>query len=431
MYPSLMKAARNVKRKVSSLYAEPLRISAVRRVGRIAAKERICAMTFDDGPCLIPPSESPGSGPLTLELLRILQQYQAFGTFDIIGDTSGNYPDRPGRRGTVSWGGIRYDHYPDIKRDLEGGAVNTDEIIKCILKNSHALANHGYAHVLFGRKILVYGRRAFFPDITAVLNDLNRLHNYIKEKYNYEMTLSRPPHYVDVIPDGFSSYDAYAVMGYTYMAADFDGAGWLPLSSYKEEVDAMVTPVRKLLEEDPDALCGQIIFHKDGMNMAGRTPVADGLPLQLEVLRHYGYKVVTVPDLLAVSPFSDLYNDHPCFPSARTLLDNGMCAAFRDNTVRPESICTTGEFYMMMKGRQAVLDNVARLLPPGRGEHPYARAAGLARASGITKSRLDSPLDSECLDLYCKEHFGAGSGLSGGTLPRGEVINAIAQLLSK
>ena len=408
--------------------AEPVYLSPVRRIGHVATKQRVCAMTFDDGPCMLPPSGHPGSDPLTLELIRTLEAYNAFGTFDVVGDTSGNYPDKPGRDGTASWGGIRYDHYPDINRDEDGGAVHTGELIRRILTGGHALSNHGFAHILFGRKSLVYGRRAYARNIGAVLDDLQRLHDLIKEEHGYEMKFARPAHYVDMIPDGFTSYDAYAKMGYTYMAADFDGAGWLPLSTYKEEVAAMVQPMERLLGENPDALCGQIIFQKDGFNMARRTPVADGLPLQLELLASYNYKVLTVPELLGVSPFADVFEDHPICAPAWELIKRGICAAYRDNTIRPDNICSLGEFYMMMHGREATLDRVETLLPRPRGEHPYLRAAQLANAKDTSKSKLDSALDGATLDDYCKEHYGAPSGTSGATLPRKEVLSALAQL---
>jgi len=423
-----MKTARGVKRKAAAFVSKPLCISPVSRIGHVALKQRICAMTFDDGPCALPPSGRPGGEPLTLNLLKTLEQFKAYGTFDVVGDTSGNYPDKPGRDGTASWGGVRYDHYPDIGRDKDGGAVNSGELIRRILDGGHAIANHGYAHILFGRKSLIYGQRAYFRDIGEVLDDLNRLHRLIKDEYGYEIKLSRPPHYVDAIPDGFTSYDAYAAMGYTYMAADFDGEGWLPLSDYKKEVCAMVRPMELLLSEDPDALCGQIIFQKDGYNMDRRTPVADGLPLQLELLARYGYEIVTVPDLLALSPFSDLYKDHPSTGAARALMDRGMCVTYRDNTVRLDAVCTRGEFYMMMHGRQAVLGSVETRKPPARREPAYSRAAKLAKAPDITKSSLELPLNQTTLDAYCNEHYGAPSGLTGAALPRGDVIAAIAAL---
>ena len=429
IYSSLMKTARTAKHKVTAMTAKPVYISPVRRIGHVMSKQRICAMTFDDGPCLLPPSEDPDGDALTLELIRCLEKFNARGTFDVVGDTSGNYPDKPGRDGKASWGGIRYDHYPDIGRDKEGGAAHTGEIIRRILEGGHALSNHGFAHILFGRKSLVYGRRAHCTDISAVLDDLTRLHTLIKDQHGYEMSLARPAHYVDAIPDGFTSYDAYAMMGYTYMAADFDGAGWLPMASYKDEVDAMFMPMERLLSQDPDALCGQIIFQKDGFNMARRTPVADGLPLQLELLSRYDYKVLTVPDMLAISPFSDVHEDNQYALAARALLDRGFCVAYRDNALRTESVCTCGEFYMMAHGREATLSRVNERRPLVSGEHHYFSAAKLANARDSAKSGLDRPLDGATLDNWCKEFYGAPSGLAGDSLPRGEVLAALNAII--
>ena len=428
IYSTLMKTARAVKHKAAGIAAKPISISPVRRVGRVATKQRICAMTFDDGPCLLPPSENPDGDSLTLELLRTLEEFDAFGTFDVVGDTSGNYPDKPGRTGTASWGGIRYDHYPDIERDKDGGAANTGELIRRILAGGHALSNHGYAHILFGRKSLVYGKREHFRDIGSVLDELDRLHKLILDEHGYELKLARPAHYVDAIPDGFTSYDAYAMMGYTYMAADFDGAGWLPLSSYKDEVDAMILPMERLLAENPDALCGQIIFQKDGFNMARRTPVADGLPLQLELLARYNYKVLTVPDLLAISPFADVTEDHPSCSYARALIDSGMCAAYRNNHLHPENICTRGEYYMMVHGKEATLNRIKMRQPPTRNEHPYARAAQLAKAKDTSKGILNLPLDGATFDAHCKEHFGLPAGVTGSAIPRKDALAALAAL---
>ena len=132
------------------------------------------------------------------------------------------------------------------------------------------------------------------------LDDLDKLDKLLWETYGYQITMGRPPHYVDAIGDGFTSYDVYDRMDYQYLAASFDGAGWLPSTlndpeaALQAEVDAMVEPMRKALEKDPAFFCGQIIFQKDGYNMGKRTPVAFGLQKQLELLRSYGYQVVTV-----------------------------------------------------------------------------------------------------------------------------------------
>ena len=62
----------------------------------------------------------------------------------------------------------------------------------------------------------------------------------------------------------------------------------------------------RTLRQNPDCLCGQIIFQKDGYNMARRSPVAQALPKQLALLQQYGYRVVTVSELLSLCPFADL-----------------------------------------------------------------------------------------------------------------------------
>ncbi|MBQ1265128.1 MAG: hypothetical protein IIY04_06860, partial [Oscillospiraceae bacterium] len=202
----------------------------------------------------------------------------------------------------------------------------------------------------------------------------------MRKNYNYQIRLSRPPHYVDKTKDGFSSYDAYALMGYQYMAASFDGAGWLPLASYEAEVNAAVNPIETKLKEDPDYFCGQIIFQKDGYNMARRSPVADALEKQLELLNAHGYRVVTVSELLEQNPFADISLEHPVFASAKALLENGWCVAFRDNTVRPDTPLTRGALAMMAYGCKTAAERielvrkkrlVAKDVP---SSHPYCAA---------------------------------------------------------
>ena len=108
----------------------PVYLSPVRRIEQVATNERICAMTFDDGPCRLPANpDNFGGKPLTLVLAETLEQYGARGTFDVVGDTSGNYPDVPGQHGSASWGGVSYDHYPDFGKDDQGGIVHCPELV--------------------------------------------------------------------------------------------------------------------------------------------------------------------------------------------------------------------------------------------------------------------------------------------------------------
>ena len=307
---------------------------------------KFVAMTFDDGPTTLPTTSDASIG-LTASLLDTLAKYDAKGTFDVIGTTHKNYPDSVGQLGNFTWSGVHFDHYPKYEDDLSAGAVNCPELIERILKENHEITSHTYSHRLFGPMRAVYGERIHFNKLSEVVNDLETLHKYMKENFNYEMKLSRPPHYIDKIPDGANSYDAYRIMGYNYMAASFDGAGWQPLDSYEKEVSAMIEPLKRALCENPDSLNGQIIFQKDGCNMNLRTPVADALTEQLKLLTDYGYKVITVSELLAKSPFEDVKNNCEEIVYIKKLLDKNHTIGYRNNTFQPDRYITTDEFMIM------------------------------------------------------------------------------------
>ena len=302
----IVKVGKQGKKIVKKLItpAEKHYVGYTRRIERVQTTRRICAMTFDDGPMGLPASPDRFDGrTLTDVLLDTLAQYGARGSFDVIGDTSANDPDEAGKLGSAAWGGVRFDHYPDIHCDEQGGAEHNDRLIRRMLAEGHQITNHGYRHIIFGKKPFVYGAREYLPGFDAAVEDLSRLHTLMQTRYGYTMTLARPPHYVDKMTGGFTSYDVYDHMGYQYMAASFDGAGWLPSTepdpeaALQAEIRAMVEPMRKALEKDPDFFCGQIIFQKDGYNMAKRTPVAFALGEQLALLQEYGYQVVPVGEL--------------------------------------------------------------------------------------------------------------------------------------
>ena len=200
------KAGKRVVKKF--LPEEKHHVSYTRRIERVKTRERVVAMTFDDGPMDLPSSPDKFDGKaLTDILLDTLGEYGAQGTFDVVGDTSENYPDTAGKSGQADWGGVRYDHYPDINQDERGGAVHNQRLLRRMLDEGHQVTNHGYRHVLFGKKPFVYGKRDHFHGLDQVVSDLTRLHTLLKETYGYEMTMARPPHYVDKIEGGFTSYD--------------------------------------------------------------------------------------------------------------------------------------------------------------------------------------------------------------------------------
>lgn len=351
----LFDAARKVNSHIKKIKKERSGryLSLVRRIERTAPLngKRIVAMTFDDGPSsAVPePNKSNTTTGLTEVLLDILKSHSAKGTFDIIGTTEYNYPDISGKLNTANWGGIRYDHYPDYGNDKLGGAVNLKEITERIVREGHELANHTYKHIIFGPMKLIYGKRQHFHSLEEVVWDLTQLHNYIKDNLNYDMKLSRPPHYIDNIIGGYSSYDAYSILGYNYLAASFDGGGWKPsVGDYNLDVAGMVTPLAKALKEDADTLNGQIIFQKDGYNMSHQTPVADALPKQLKLLSDYGYSVISASELMSLSPFEDISEEDDAFETARSLEKTGFAVAYRDNTFKPDNYLSRGELAMMV-----------------------------------------------------------------------------------
>lgn len=344
----IVKAGKQGKKIVKKLImpAEKHYVGYTRRIERVQTTRRICAMTFDDGPMGLPASPDRFDGrTLTDVLLDTLAQYGARGSFDVIGDTSANYPDEAGKLGSAAWGGAR----------------------------------------------------EYLPGFDAAVEDLTRLHALMQTRYGYTMTLARPPHYVDKMTGGFTSYDVYDHMGYQYMAASFDGAGWLPSTdpdpeaALQAEIRAMVEPMRKALEKDPDFFCGQIIFQKDGYNMAKRTPVAFALGQQLALLQEYGYQVVPVGELLAESPFADVGREELLFDRLTALAEQ-RAIVFSDNRLRLDDPMTVGELAMLLTPKaDAIARRVAQLHRTGRAG-AYDGAMAWCRENGLV-SAAAHPVD--------------------------------------
>ena len=375
-------------------------ISYVRRIERVKTSEKVCAMTFDDGPMDLPCAPDQfGGEALTDVLLDTLQEFGAKGVFDVVGDTSENYPDVCGGPGTPTWGGTAFDHYPEFGQDKKGGAANCPRLIGRILNEGHQITNHGYRHIIFGKKPYVYGKRQFQGDLDAVVADMDRLHSLLRDQHGYTMTMTRPPHYVDNIDGTFTAYDACAMMDYQYLAASFDGQGWLPAKTgdvQQAEVREMVDPLRKALEQDEGFFCGQIIFQKDGYNMALRTPVAFGLRQHLELLEKAGYRVITVAELLERSPFADVGAEDKDFEHLRELQKN-RAIAYSDNTLRLDAPMTRGELAMLLAPREAAVDLRIRKLKEGDKSfaHRYAGALHWCAQQHLLPAGAapDSPLE--------------------------------------
>jgi len=184
------------------------------------------------------------------------------------------------------------------------------------------------------------------------------LHDTVARETGQNITLARPPHYVDAMPDGRTAYDLYNLMGYNYLAASVDGGGWMGCKQekYAAEVDAMAARLRTILKDDPDGLNGKIIFQKDGYNMSRLSPVADALPKQLALLKEYGYTVVTVSELLKLSPVIDMSPGDPDFAAVATLIGKGVCLTYQNNTIKLDAVPSRGEFYTMLTPPEVLRD---------------------------------------------------------------------------
>ena len=295
-----------------------------------------------------------------------------------------------------------------------------------LLAGGHEIANHSYSHLLFGWNFQALSQRKCQKDLDQVVADLRRLHQLMESGWRYPMRLGRPPHCMDSVKGGFTSYDAYALMGYQYLAASFDGAGRTPMGSYEAEVEAVWRPMEALLLEDADAFCGQIIALKDGCNQARRTPVADGLERQLRLLTDHGYRVVTVSELLERSSFRDVLPGDPAARAARQLLGRGWCVVYQDNALRPGAVLTRGELAMMAFGRETVRRRI-ELVRAGRApfrdmepRHPYAAAAVLAVETGTMSAadarfRPDDPVNPAELAQFCAARLDRTPPLGGWT----------------
>ncbi|MGE5560897.1 MAG: polysaccharide deacetylase family protein [Chloroflexota bacterium] len=423
-----LKPLRMVNRVIKQWRKEQMgrHLSLVRRIERIAppTDRLVVAMTFDDGPTVAPARPGDGRG-LTDSLLRALAEYGGHGTFDVIGTTADNYPDEEGALGTALWSGVKYDHYPELGQDKLAGVVNQPELARRILAEGHELSNHGYNHIAFGPFRMVYGSRSYLRDCEACVADIKRLHDYVRDAFGAEMKLSRPPHYIDNTTDRFDSYDVYARVGYNYMAASFDGGGWLPGQDYKSEVESMVAAVEQALRRDPRSLNGQIIFQKDGYNMAKRSPIVDALPRQLALLAQHGYRVLTVSELLAISPVTDVApEDSACAP-LRALLDAGYPVAYRDNTAKLDQPLTVGELaFILVRGAGG------RRAEQPWGDvpatHPYCRSLAQGAQEGWLPAHLhavkpQTPVSLVDLSLMIAARTGMAAGGAAASAGNGRV----------
>lgn len=373
------------------------------------------------GPCRLPANPSSTERLLTLSLLESLEAFGAHGTFDIVGDTSENYPDKPGKAGSASWGGIRYDHYPDIHKDADGGAVHCPELVQRILDGGHEITSHTYRHVLYGPKPLVYGGRQPFENLAEVTQDLRPLDELMRRDYGYAIRLSRPPHYV-VAPKTALPATTRTHCSATSISRQASTAqAGCRLQSFDAEVDAMLCPMERALAQNPDCLCGQIIFQKDGYNMARRSPGCAGAS-------------ETAGAAAAIRlPRSHCLGAAVSLPVCRPLARKpGLCARegaaggrlvhLLPRQYRPPGANSNprGAVHVWpfgwedwARGRIELVQTKTRVCRDVPCRHPYAAAIELALERGCMQQRdgrffPDEPVSPEDFSGFCRALFAAG-----------------------
>ena len=117
--------------------------------------------------------------------------------------------------------------------------------------------------------------------------------------------------------------------------------------------------------------------------MAKRTPVAFGLRRQLEVLKEYGYQVVTVDTLMAESPFADLGREDPLFEKMNRL-QKERAVVYSDNRLRLDAPMTVGELAMLLAPKEEALGRRwAAVRKSGRHEDAYWGAMDWCAEQGL------------------------------------------------
>ena len=185
------------------------------------------ALTFDDGP----------HPRYTRQILDILKREGVKATFFIIGENIGYYDD-----------GIVLD----------------------IINDGHELGNHTFNH----EHTKNMSEEDFYRDVISC-------HNLIKEKYNYEMKIFRPPEgYIDSKVENIARELDYSIIIWSIDTKDWEHVG----------SDLIVGNIEKIASD------GVIILIYDYVSKPNTT--IDALERVIRNLKGQGYRFVTVSELI-------------------------------------------------------------------------------------------------------------------------------------
>ena len=114
-----------------------------------------------------------------------------------------------------------------------------------------------------------------------------------------------------------------------------------------------------------------------------------GLRKQLDLLRRYGYRVVTAQQLVERSPFADVGPGEPGFDKL-VRLQKTRAIAYWDNCLRLDAPMTWGELAMLLAPRkEAVHRRIQQIRETGKSQHPHWGAMDWCAEQGILKYAMD------------------------------------------
>ena len=154
------------------------------------------------------------------------------------------------------------------------------------------------------------------------------------------------------------------------------------------------------------------------------------------MLAFYGYKVVTVEELMGYSPFEDLGADDGLFPAASLLLQSGYTVAYKNNKVLTENPLTLGELLMMLYGREGAAKRLSLMkgrdrldLKGVKANHPYSGALAIALEKGVinTHADINREIDLSAFNDICRKVYGKTATISM-PITHGKTIAALAEL---
>ncbi|MGC5771324.1 polysaccharide deacetylase family protein [Paenibacillus pabuli] len=200
-------------------------------VWEVPTHDKLIALTFDDGP---DPVQTP-------QILALLQQYQAKGTFFVLGKWAEKFP----------------------------------ELIQQEQREGHEIANHTYAHT--------YAVRSTRADKYSL--EMNAAEKSIVEAGAERPLLFRPPggYYNDMVIQ-VAKQQGYTIVLWSWHQDTRDWAS--------PGVSAIVNKVLK------NARNGDIVLFHD--KVEGKSQTVTALKTILPKLQEQGYRFVTVSELLAV-----------------------------------------------------------------------------------------------------------------------------------